>query len=813
MKIFGKPRTEHSKESPETRDNNFKGVETDLSALWTGVAAGALRESIEEQNLMLNKIKELLPKYQSLKSWIKSAEGNRSTREQLEHRLNENIQDLEWIKSDLEKHTYTNLTTYKKRIWELEYYFEHYEQIRQIITLWWRTSDIHSPIDSKQDARKARRYEKSNAKYQQSMNNILHDAAIISLRNDDMERYEEYLEAVVNGQVEPSSHPFYRAHTQSFRMIQATNPSLYQTLVPSGRWRTQYVVPVTWMVAWSTALSWSRRLSGQPESFATRLGKWFWDIVSNIFPSVENNPRQKRAWEQAGSVLALWWAIYMWYKVIKNIFSSKTNNPNKRWKAAARWAGLLALTNGDKIIKWGATWLQDAFNRHPAEKIQFSTELFQKYWFTDTDALKYSEMHIWAPIAVMSALHFIPIYELNAQKIVEYKNNEFSFNYDNYKKYIDTYNFTAEQKRIILAAWEKLRDDNSINLWLVSLWILNWNQLNWLAGWSSTKTLAECQEIQDSWSENTELVASGIHTELFNQWLKAKTPEAAKQIVNEYNQNGWKDIKKTDLNNLMIKWMKNWEVEINDSEKKYELEDMLNDSDIDLEKRTIKWFTNSWWTPIEFASYKELFDAKNLTNRIKKNFKGRPAPTGNPFHIDAIEWRIEFDDTEWYKIWKNETDVLKFRTLLKSGTLRSNREFYVNFLNKWRDAEGRIRLNLTQYPILKWLSDSWINFTNEQEVQQAETRLNKVKEMRNLYIPWTPEYKPFTIEWNKLVFSTSDTENPKKLYYPDEFPEDFAGKSQNLSNFPTLLREKDKFLEFINNKDNHMRGEEVSSRM
>ena len=67
------------------------------------------------------------------------------------------------------------------------------------------------------------------------MNNILHDTAITSLRNDDMERYEEYLEAVVNGQVEPSSHPFYRAHAQSFRMIQATNPSLYQTLVPSGR--------------------------------------------------------------------------------------------------------------------------------------------------------------------------------------------------------------------------------------------------------------------------------------------------------------------------------------------------------------------------------------------------------------------------------------------------------------------------------------------------------------------------------------------------------------------------------------------------
>jgi hypothetical protein len=52
----------------------------------------------------------------------------------------------------------------------------------------------------------------------------------------------------------------------------------------------------------------------------------------------------------------------------------------------------------------------------------------------------------------MSALHFVPIYDLNAQKIIEYKNNEFQFNYDNYKNYINNYNRTAEQKKIVLDA-------------------------------------------------------------------------------------------------------------------------------------------------------------------------------------------------------------------------------------------------------------------------------------------------------------------------------------------------------------------------
>ena len=53
-------------------------------------------------------------------------------------------------------------------------------------------------IDSKQDARRARRHQKSNATDQQSMNDVLHNTALTSLWNDDMERYEEYLNAVVN---------------------------------------------------------------------------------------------------------------------------------------------------------------------------------------------------------------------------------------------------------------------------------------------------------------------------------------------------------------------------------------------------------------------------------------------------------------------------------------------------------------------------------------------------------------------------------------------------------------------------------------
>jgi hypothetical protein len=308
------------------------------------------------------------------------------------------------------------------------------------------------------------------------------------------------------------------------------------------------------------------------------------------------------------------------------------------------------------------------------------------------------------------------------------------------------------------------------------------------------------------------LVSSGVHTKLYNQWLKAKGLESAKQIINEYNQSWWEAIKEPQMNKLIIKWMKEWLLEINESEKKYELENMLNDNNIDLENKTIKWFTNNWWTPIEFGSYKELFDTANLTNWIKKNFNWRPANSERPFHIDVVEWRIEFDDTERYKVWKNETDVLKFRTLLKNSTLRKNREFYINFLNKRRETEGMNRFDLTSYPSVKWLSELWIQFTDEAEIKKTEQLLTRIKNLMGHFAIGTEWYKPYSIKWNKLIFATSNTDSKKELCIPDDLENKSPWETLTLSDYPTILRNQQKFLEYMNNnKANHMRWQKIQS--
>ena len=215
----------------ETTENlpKNKEVEISLTTLETKIEVWSLKSDIEngviketlsenpEQETMLSVVRDLLQKYQSLRKWIKSSELNLQTKLQLTHRLDENIKNLKNIRKDLwwddeslkEKdkeikikenaHIYSNLTTYKARIWELIYFYEYYEQIRQIVVLWWRSSDIHAIIDSIQDAKKSRYYENQDNKYQQKMNDVLRNPAKISQQNKDLERYEEYLENVING--------------------------------------------------------------------------------------------------------------------------------------------------------------------------------------------------------------------------------------------------------------------------------------------------------------------------------------------------------------------------------------------------------------------------------------------------------------------------------------------------------------------------------------------------------------------------------------------------------------------------------------
>ncbi|MBO4516963.1 hypothetical protein J5751_06130 [bacterium] len=50
----------------------------------------------------------------------------------------------------------------------------------------------------------------------------------------------------------------------------------------------------------------------------------------------------------------------------------------------------------------------------------------------------------------MSALHFIPVYQLEQQQILQNKDGQITFNYNNYEQYIKTLGFNDQQQQELL---------------------------------------------------------------------------------------------------------------------------------------------------------------------------------------------------------------------------------------------------------------------------------------------------------------------------------------------------------------------------
>ena len=202
-------------------------------------------------------------------------------------------------------------------------------------------------------------------------------------------------------------------------------------------------------------------------------------------------------------------------------------------------------------------------------------------------------------------------------------------------------------------------------------------------------------EFNDDNDDQELLRDSPVHTALYNEWLVTKDTHTGNLMDAEYKTNWWDNMDKTTLTNLIIKWMKDGWLKMRD-QKPYKLEHMLNQDRninsngiLNLEDKTIQDITNDGWTPIKFETFEELFDVAQLTIRIRTKLSGKKAKSEKPFHCTAI-WRIEFDNTERWKFRKGDLDILKRRTIKEiSPTLRENKEFYVEYLNKWRENWGR----------------------------------------------------------------------------------------------------------------------------
>lgn len=679
-----------------------------------------------EQNNLLKVVNIYLKKYKDLSKWIVGAEWNDDDREWLEDTLRDNVKTLRRIKRDLKKaerkwRQYEDLTIHKSRLWELIYYYPHYGKVRQAIVQWIYTSWIHQIIDSLKDARRAKWYEKKAAKHQKKMNDILMDGAILASQNRNGERLEENLEASINWGPMP---------------IQVTQTTNWYTYTNSGG-------------TIQTASSWRRICRPKwLKWFHRSFGERFSNMLDQAFPNWMKDPRQKEAWTNIWSLLAIWWAIFTWYKTIKSLqkqdenWKKDKNWERKRWEAAAWWTAFAAILGNDMVIQT----FEDARNLHPAEKTRITTDLTTNYSLNQKDAEQLATM----PLATLSALNFLPIYELTEKQILQKSNSWVSFNDSNFEKAIlSNPNLTNEQKQIYLNAWKKINNWNSANL-AFQAFNLSYDDLVRIGSNDHLATLSQLDQVNDWFNDPKKFE---VCPELFKQWLSPKDLTSLKDMNEEYKSKG---TKKT--NDLICQWMRDWKLEVTDAEEKgYTLQDMIDkDSDgiLDLETMTMSWFKKGS-NEIPFTTYEDLFQTVHITEWIKHNYEWMPAMPGDdkPFHLKyKTTWPLEFNNKAWYDIPGNEINVLSWSKMMTElKTIGRNKEFYANYLNDWRKTTVDI-IDLSDYPLV---NDLWITFygTDPKEVRELQEFLENIKSEFSK-TPWSTSNNPFEINtFGKLSFT------------------------------------------------------------
>ncbi len=217
---------------------------------------------------------------------------------------------------------------------------------------------------------------------------------------------------------------------------------------------------------------------------------------------------------------------------------------------------------------------------------------------------------------------------------------------------------------------------------------------------------------------------------------------------------------------------------------------------IDLINRTIVWFGKG----ITFADLSNLINVADLSNKILEGQKWEKLKDLPPFKYKGIggRWRWIYFNSASGRNFDLDTRVLswgRWWTIGKIDTIKNYPDDYARYLSeRWID-DNKITIDSIKYADVYKLSQEWIKFFDETEVQQLDRWLKQVKSDLSSSVPDPNTSSPFSITLlNKLSFKKVD------------------GSSQNFdkdisTNFPTLLREwnKQKFLDYMNNPANGMR--------
>lgn len=580
---------------------------------------------------------------------------NRYSKHRFEQVIKDDISSLESIKRELKRYNYTtNIDQFKNYVNEIKNHKEQLEKVRQIITTGWNTSEIPAMLDSLKDIKKESLFQTIAANYNVEYNIIMKNATINKLWNKDMEWFQEYLKLVWTGDIEyPEQDKFYIKHKKDFEYILSIDPWLYGEITNKKETKKNNIN------------------NNKSESRNLRNIKWvdkWWNIFSDALVKLwiidENDKTKQEAWGKFGKV----WVIGLWLYALYKIITTK-GKWRWWWIIWSAW-GLLALNNSDQLQKR----FKDAFGK----KNPSCDDITEITNIAKEDADEY----IKPQTSMIRCMWSVPIKTMVSWKFIKEEGGKMRLDYKLYEEHIRASSMSKEEQNENIKAMLEIKNDktgNMIDKSLKYMWINSISDLDNLAGDDENKTLLDTDNV----SKYFENLSSPINSDLATEWFVASSPTAWYKITNEY-------IWSKPSNEKILEWISKGYLKLNET-KNYTLDWMINNSSIEsLKDKTIKWLKNNSGNLIKFGTYKELFDVVQLSQFIKENFKWKAAKDNSePFHINTL-WNIEFDNTEWYEVWKNETNVINsnfYKNTLQnvSTTLWQHKENYVKYINdRWK---------------------------------------------------------------------------------------------------------------------------------
>ena len=671
------------------------------------------------------------------------------------------------------------------------------------------------PNQSQEQITKWNKVDIHHIEYDSKLNAALQDAAFLRIIDNNQDRAREFLQAIANNSLSDAQITVCQSRMVQlapyFEQYGLTN-QVHRCIQTRG-WRYTQNVVNYWNMDWETAY------------------KTWWVVgwLNNTLIKAFPNAKPQQVSNFTNIAVAAGW-IYAIYRIWKWFFGK-----NKKWERNLWWkaAWLAWIYFAPQLLLWKdwfsllwdiLTWKAD----------------FWELWYRASNCLRFMNNNSPELYAQMAPwVLWMSIFPQNyTVKDVKSLQQTFSDQNSRKQRYTVTYNRLNKDNSALANEFKNTFNTNQYNenerkAFLAKLWITDNTS-------DDTVIFNEAMKLTDK--------KTSLQLRMKSQWKK-RNPVFNKEI-DEYLKQGW------DFNPNDLKDKDNWfildkeaayterpedeksrkalenqveSLSISDPQKKSDLKTAIirfynersidtkpnlsdfnlktengfvilkshswQETKIDINKWELVWF----WNWIRFSDLSELLNVADLSNRILETQKWKQPKDMPPFQYKIERKWICFNDANSIRqdiITRNNSwmdarvlSTWRWWATSKIDTLSKYPEDFAKYLSNRRIEDNKV--NIDAYPMIK---STKIDFTNSKEANEAEELLKTIKHelrMREKRDSWDA----FEISTNVITTKT----------YIKFFTKWWKTKEFDISNYPTLIRNKDKLLKYINNPSNKMR--------